>query len=82
MIMIVDGNRSVNAIPSLLSLVASAAGTVAVPTQTRAAPQDNQHTSSITLRSGAPATPADSAGDPDIFIVQGHRRRRGPVDQP
>jgi hypothetical protein len=31
MIMTVDGNRSVNAVPSLLSLVANAAGAVATP---------------------------------------------------
>jgi hypothetical protein len=50
MIMTVYGNCSVNDTPSLVHLVACAAGAVAVPIQDRAAQQDNQHTTSITVQ--------------------------------
>jgi hypothetical protein len=48
--MTVYGNCSVNDTPSLVHLVACAAGAVAVPIQDRAAQQDNQHTTSITVQ--------------------------------
>jgi hypothetical protein len=68
----------VNRTPSLVPLVACAAGAVAAPIQT--APRSRTTTSTppaSRFRSGAAATTANSAGDRGIFTEQGHRPRRG-----
>jgi hypothetical protein len=50
MIMTDPGNCRVNGAPSLVHVVACAAGAVAVPGQTAPPQQDNQRTTSITLQ--------------------------------
>jgi hypothetical protein len=50
MIMTVDGKCRVNAPPSLVHVVACAAGAVAVPIQICAAQHDDQNTTRLTLQ--------------------------------
>lgn len=79
--MILDGNCSVNSTPSLIHLVACAAGAVAVPIQTTPPSRTTSTPPAPPSRSGAPATTADNAADraylPNKTIADG----AAPVDQ-
>jgi hypothetical protein len=76
MIMTIHGNCSVNDTPSLVHVVACAAGAVAVPIQTAPPSRTPSTPPASPSRSGAAGTTADRAGDRGIFTEQGHRRRR------
>jgi hypothetical protein len=81
MIMTVDGKCRVNATPSLVHVVACAAGAVAVPIQTAPPSRTTSTPSASRFRLGAAATPADSAGNRRIFAEQGHDDDAELVDQ-